>query len=181
VLVFLLGINSYNEAAVLLTRILADLGSQCLGRVFGILPAGEHEPEIGLFGALDQTGGAIEGLHLAAQALSVGAVAESAHLDRKRGGGYAFGRADYFHANPGRAGADHFNLAGRPVREVNDTAVDERATVGDANLNSLIVFQIVNPDPRVEGECPVGRRELFHVVNLPIGGRPAVVGFAVPT
>ena len=65
--------------------------------------------------------------------------------------------------------------------EIDDAALDKGAAVGDANFHSLAIVEVGNPEPGVEGESAVGGGQLLHVVDLAIGGTPAVVGVAVPT
>ncbi len=85
-----------------------------------------------------------------------------------------------FDAHRNHARADHVNGAGRGMREIDDAPIDERASVRNTNIHRLGVREIRHVDPGLEGQGPVGGRELLHIVNLAIRGRPAMIGMAVP-
>src|ERR1019366_4193751 len=157
-----------NEGGGFLTSFFPNSRSQAVGALLGGLGAGQHTPQIGGIRALDQARRAVAGLHFGAQG------------HRDGGGRGVFGGADHFDANAGGTRTDHVDSARGSMGEIDDAALDKGAAVGDANFHSLGIVEVDDPEPGVEGESAVGGGQLLHVVDLAIGGAPAVVGGAVP-
>ncbi len=57
---------------------------------------------------------------------------------------------------------------------------DEGAAVGDADVDGFVVGEIDDAHPGSEGQGPMRGSELFHVVDLAVGGGAAMIRMAVP-
>ena len=77
-----------------------------------------------------------------------------------------------------------------PIRSIALAAASDRSMMRPStnrtrsmklDLHALLVAQIDHPDPRIERESAVRRHQLLHIVDFPIGGRPAMVGVSIPT
>ena len=95
---------------------------------------------------------------------------------RRRGAG----RADHPEPHRNHPGAGGAQDSGRSVREIDDASLDERPAVVDADLDDLPVVDVGDHDARAERQRPMGGGEVAHVVHLPAGRSPAVMGTAVP-
>ena len=69
----------------------------------------------------------------------------------------------------------------RRVRKVDDASIHEGTAVDDANIHAFLVVQVIYPHPGVERQRAMRRHQLLHVVDLAVGGRPPVIGMAIPT
>src|ERR1035441_2786461 len=89
-------IYTYDEGGRFLNRILADALGQPVGPILRSLRAHQYPPNGRILRALEQPRPTIACLHLTSQALGVGAVAESAHLNREQPPSGVRRRADDF-------------------------------------------------------------------------------------
>src|SRR5690625_6013980 len=67
-----------------------------------------------------------------------------------------------------RSVSDHHQWCGRLTGQVHNTVPNIGAAVIDPDNHGLAVFQIVHPDPCIEGQGTVGCSELVHIVGLPV-------------
>ncbi len=93
---------------------------------------------------------------------------------------FGWWRGDDLYSDTGSARSDHVDLLRGGKREIDDSSFDERTAIGDANLHSFSVIEIVHFDPGSEGERSMSGSELLHVVDLAGCGAPPVVWLAVP-
>ena len=85
--------------------------------------------------------------------------------------------ADHFdgHENLGPNGndavTDHVDFSGGHNAEIKDPTFGIGTPVVDPHDDTLAVFQVGNPDHRVERKLPVGGRAVFRAVALPVGSQ----------
>jgi hypothetical protein len=75
------------------------------------------------------------------------------------------------------AQADH---ASRPVGQIDDPGLGQRAAVIDPDNDGFAVLQVGDPDNGAQGQMPVGCGELVHIKGFAAGGSLAVEGVSVP-
>ena len=83
------------------------------------------------------------------------------------------------YANRRNASAQHVELLGGFVGEVDDAVAGERAAVVDAHDDAFIVIQIGHSHQRAEGQGAMGGGQLVLVEALATGGTFALVFGAV--
>ena len=154
------------------------------GRIF---PANEDAPSFGvpaLWVRVAVTDGDVFVVRgeLALQGFGAGFAGNGTHLDGElTAAEIRPWRRDYRDAYVGSAGAKEIDVASGGAREIDDASFDEGSAVGDADLCFFLRGEQPHADPSLEGKRWMSGGELFHVEEFPVGGAPAVIGFAVPT
>jgi len=96
-------------------------------------------------------------------------------------GGNIYGCGDDFQTNLADAGSEQLDLTRGGFGKIDDTTIDERAAVDDANVDGFVVGEIGDVEPSIERHDAMGSDEGFHVVGFAVGGFAAVIRNAVPT
>jgi hypothetical protein len=110
-----------------------------------------------------------------------GWIIEGAELNSEGSGDLRGWRRNDREADGANAGTDEGDLFRSALGKINDAALDEGATIGDADLSTLAVGLVENIDPGIEGKAEMSSGEGAHVIDLTIGGAAAMIGFAIPT
>jgi hypothetical protein len=158
----------------------AELGEAAL-EGFGLGTIGresEHAMERSARGGDDGIG--VMGQEAALKSGSAGVIVEGAELDSKGRSGLRGRRRDDGEANGANAGANESDVFGGALGEIDDAALDEGATIVDADLSAFAIGLIEDIDPGIKGKAEMSGSESAHVIDLAIGGTAAMIGFAIP-
>jgi len=123
----------------------------------------------------------VNGEEFLAEGGGASAIGERSELDPIAFDGGVAGRLDDSEANRGDAGTDQSDIFRGALGEVDDTAFDVGAAIGDADLNVFAIGLIEDIDPGAEGEAQVRGGKIAHVVDLTIGSTATVIRLTIPT
>jgi len=150
-------------------------------RFRGVFPSRQNSPYTRITRSLYCLTRAVRRQHVLLNPFGIRALAVRAHLHGEQRRLRIGRRRDHRQLHLCDSGPDQFDLLRGRVREIDDTVVDERASVDNPDIHGLIVRHVTYPHPRLEWQCAMRSHQGFHVVYLPIGRLPSMIRMSIPT
>ncbi len=75
-------------------------------------------------------------------------------------------RSDHLQSHLHDSLRDHVDLSRGAERKIDDASIDERSSIGDANVDAFSIRQVCHLDPSVEWKCSMRGSQLSHIENF---------------